>query len=90
MRSPSRLIALLVVALAIGIVFPYVELAWKCRAASIDSEACVWARAYLPLSRWVEPIIVTPIAFLLIALILRLVSRRGQPQSLSALARSRS
>jgi len=36
-------------------------MAWKCRFGRSNSEACVWARAYFPVSRWVEPAIVTPI-----------------------------
>jgi hypothetical protein len=76
MRSRWSLVSRLVLALALGLVFPHVELAWKCRAAAIDSEACVWSRAYLPLSIWVEPLIITPIAFLLITLAVRLVAAR--------------
>ena len=64
------------IAALIGIAYPYAELAWKCRAASENSEACVWARAYFSLSRWVEPVIIAPIAFLLITLLLRLLPAR--------------
>ncbi len=76
MARYRSLIVRFVVALAIGVAFPYVELAWKCRESSGHSEACVWARAYFPLSRWVEPIIVTPIAFVVLTLLVRAVSRR--------------
>ena len=53
----------LLAALAIGMIFPYVELAWKCRAGLETSEACVWGKAYFPLARWVEPLIIIPITF---------------------------
>jgi len=39
--------------------------AWKCRAGLSASESCVWAQAYFPLTRWIEPLIVTPILFVL-------------------------
>ncbi len=77
MARYRSLIVRFLVALAIGAAFPYVELAWKCRESSGNSEACVWARAFLPLSRWVEPIIITPIAFLVLTLLVRAVSRRS-------------
>jgi hypothetical protein len=31
-----------------GAVYPFIDLAWSCRVA--DSEACVWGKAYLPLT----------------------------------------
>jgi hypothetical protein len=77
MRSRTRLVAGLAFAIAIGIAYPYLELAWKCRGGATNSEACTWGRAYFSLSRWVEPFIVAPIAFLLITLTARLVVRRG-------------
>ena len=45
-RSPL-LIALFVGAL-IGIGYPILDLAWACR--SPESEACVWGKAYFPLT----------------------------------------
>lgn len=84
MRSRTSLVTGLAAAAAIGIAYPHLELAWKCRAVAAASEACTWGRAYFPLSRWVEPIIVAPIAFLLIALIARLAARRGKRPSTSA------
>jgi hypothetical protein len=65
-----------IIALAIGIAFPYLELAWKCREGLATSEACVWGRAYLPLGRWLEPLIITPIAFVIISIVGKLVRRR--------------
>ena len=52
-----------ILALAIGIAWPYLELRWKCRAGFEISEACVWGKSYMPLSRWVEPLIVAPVLF---------------------------
>ncbi len=71
----------LAIAAVIGLAYPYLELAWKCRSAVATSEACVWGRAYFPLVRWVEPLIVIPIAFLAITLIDRYVIRRGRTDS---------
>ena len=52
-----------ILALAIGIAWPYVELRWNCRSGFEESEACVWGKAYLPFSRWVYPLIVGPVLF---------------------------
>jgi hypothetical protein len=60
---PRRWQLLLICAVAIGIAEPYVEIAWKCRAGMEASEACVWGRSFLPLGKWLAPVIVTPIAF---------------------------
>lgn len=50
----SRLLAILV-AVAVGLAAPEVEVALKCRTPPVEgratSEACVWARSYLPLTR---------------------------------------
>lgn len=41
-------------AAAVGLAAPHVEIALKCRAPSpvsgVTSEACLWSRAYLPLT----------------------------------------
>jgi hypothetical protein len=76
MQPRTRLLAAFSAALIIGMTFPYAELAWKCRESSSRSEACVWGKAYFPLARWVEPLIVTPIVFLVIVLGFRLLDRR--------------
>jgi hypothetical protein len=75
MNRRFALIVQLAAAAAIGIAYPYVELAWKCRD-DYASEVCTWGRAYFPLSRWVEPIIVAPLAFAVIALVGVVVRRR--------------
>ena len=64
-----RVLAAAVFAAFVGILYPYGEVAWKCRETSVNSEACVWARAYWPLSRWIEPMIVTPPVFVVILLL---------------------
>jgi hypothetical protein len=70
----------LLVAVVIGVVWPHAELLWKCRSGLEHSEACVWGRSYMPLSRWVEPAIVAPIAFFVLVLLglawRRLTARR--------------
>jgi hypothetical protein len=75
MKIPSRsLIVRAFVALAIGLVEPNLEIAWKCRAAFETSEACVWGKAYLPLGRVVGVVIIAPITFAVLALVVRLWS----------------
>lgn len=47
----SQLLRLLIAA-AVGLAAPWVEVALRCRGPlRATSEACVWARAYLPLTR---------------------------------------
>ena len=55
-------------ALAAGLSGPYVELAWKCRSGREATEACVWAKAYLPLTRMLIPALVSPIVFVTLLL----------------------
>jgi hypothetical protein len=71
-----RLVICLTCAAVAGLIYPYGELAWKCRLHSAHSEGCVWARAYFPLSRWVEPAIVAPIAFLVMFLLVVVADKR--------------
>ena len=63
MNGRWRLLPRAVIALAIGIAEPYVEVAWRCRAGFETSEACVWGRALLPLGKWVAPLLVAPVVF---------------------------
>jgi hypothetical protein len=63
----SRRVAFIVaLSIAIGIAFPYLELALKCRRP--ESEACVWAKAYWRLSFWIEPPIVAVFAAIVLAI----------------------
>jgi len=74
----GRRVALIAaLSIAIGIEFPRLELALKCRRP--DSEACVWANAYWHLSIWIEPPIVAVIAAILLAIAIALV-RRAAPR----------
>ena len=63
MSRPSLPLALILVALAVGLVEPSLEVAWKCRAGFESSEACVWGRSYLPLGRVVGLVVVAPLTF---------------------------
>jgi hypothetical protein len=53
-----------VVALFIGLVvgggYPYLDLTWACRIP--DSEACVWGKAYFPLTLGVSVVLLGGIA----------------------------
>jgi hypothetical protein len=59
----------LLLAAAVGILYPYLELQWKCRASFETSEACVWGKSYFPLSRIVEPVIIAPIVFVILVVV---------------------
>ncbi|MDQ6633861.1 MAG: hypothetical protein M3Z10_03800 [Gemmatimonadota bacterium] len=64
MSRPSlSLLALMIVALAVGVAEPSLEVMWKCRAGFESSEACVWGRSYLPLGRVVGLVFVAPLTF---------------------------
>jgi hypothetical protein len=52
-----------VIAIAVGIVEPFAEVAWKCRSGFETSEACVWGRSYLQLGRIVGLVVIAPVAF---------------------------
>jgi hypothetical protein len=57
MRIASRLLA----ALAIACATPWVQVQIACRDRF--SEACVWGKAYLPLSTKISAVILTPVVF---------------------------
>ena len=70
MRATSRPVLICVgLALAVGVVEPYLELAWKCRHGFETSEACVWGRSLLPLGHAAGLLIVAPIAFVVLMLL---------------------
>ena len=76
---PSRSVVLrTLVALAIGLSAPFLEVAWKCRAGHETTEACVWGRAYLPVSRTIGLILIAPIAFGVLTLVARLWRSRNR------------
>jgi hypothetical protein len=58
-----------IAAVLVGVIWPYGELTWKCRSGFEHSEACVWGRSYMSLSRWVEPAIIAPITFVVLVLL---------------------
>jgi hypothetical protein len=64
-----RFVPQLVGAVVIGVLHPQIDLLWRCRAGFGQSEACVWGRAYMTLSRALGLIVVTPIAFLVLVLV---------------------
>jgi hypothetical protein len=64
MRRPSgTVLALILVALAVGLAEPSLEVAWKCRAGFETSEACVWGKSYLPLGRAIGLVFIAPLTF---------------------------
>ena len=44
----TAVLTALIIGLIVGVGYPYVDLAVSCRVA--DSEACVWGKAYFPLT----------------------------------------
>jgi len=69
----SRLLRIAVAAL-VGLAAPQVEVAAKCRRP--DSEACVWAKAYLPLTRPVYFVLFGLLTFGVLSLMTHLTARR--------------
>ena len=67
------------VAAAVGLAAPYVELAVKCRDRS--SEACVWGRSYLPLTRVVYFVLFGLLTYGALALAARWAGRRRDDDS---------
>ena len=67
-RSTSFVIALST-GLAAGLGSPYIELALACRVPA--SEACVWGKAFFPLTRWVSLILIGGVGTGLVYAVLR-------------------
>ena len=62
---------------AVGVAYPYIELALACREPA--SEACVWGKAYFPLTLTVSLVFLGPIsAALVYAALAWLRRRRGR------------
>ena len=72
MSAPGGRLRRALVALAVGLAAPHVELWVKCRAPS--SEACVWGRSFLPLTVPVYLVVVGGLTYAVLALVAR---RRG-------------
>jgi hypothetical protein len=83
-RPSASLIVRVLAAVAVGIVEPYAEVAWKCRGGFESSEACVWGRAYLPLGRVAGLVIVAPLALLVLTAATSLWSWRRRDQGRTA------
>lgn len=58
-RRGALFISLLIGAV-VGIAYPYLDLALACRVA--DSEACVWGKAYFPLTLTISVVMLGGIA----------------------------
>ncbi len=67
----------IVLAALVGLAAPYAELAVYCRAPV--SEACVWGRAYLPLTRPVYFVLFGLLAYAVLSLLARRPWRRPGP-----------
>ena len=63
---------------AVGIAYPYVEIALACRAST--SEACVWGKAYFPLTLTVSLVLLGPLAAVAVYALLARLRRRGTPR----------
>ena len=61
---------------AVGVSCPYVELALACRVPA--SEACVWGKAYFPLTLTVSLVFLGPISAALVYAALAWLRRRGR------------
>ncbi len=68
----------IVLAALVGLAAPYAELAVYCRAPA--SEACVWGRAYLPLTRPVYFVLFGLLAYAVLSLVARRARRRPEPR----------
>ena len=74
-RHSSLLIAL-TVGLMVGIGYPFVDISLACRAPT--SEACVWGKAYLPLTLSVSVVLLGGVVAALLYYVLTR-KRRSQP-----------
>lgn len=71
-RPSNSLLACAALAIIVGLVEPSVEVAWKCRSGHEASEACVWGRSYLPLSRALGLLVIAPVTFAVLLMVRRL------------------
>jgi len=80
MRAAASRIGSVLVALctgaAVGFAYPHIELALACREPA--SEACVWGKAYFPLTLTVSLVFLGPIAAALVYAALAWLRRRGR------------
>lgn len=66
----TRRLIKLAAALLVGLGAADLELAVRCASAA-TSEACVWGRAYLPVTRVAYPLVLVPLAYLVLSLLER-------------------
>ena len=78
-RRASAAIALVVGAFT-GVGYPLLDLAWACRSAT--SEACVWGKAYLPLTMVLSVVLLGGVAAGLVYAVLS--HRRGRDEDADA------
>lgn len=71
-RPSNSLLLCAALAIIVGLVEPSMEVAWKCRSGHETSEACVWGRSYLPLSRVLGLLVIAPVTFAVLLLVRRL------------------
>jgi hypothetical protein len=74
---PGRLVPLLIAlcaGLAVGVGYPYVEIALACREPA--SEACVWGKAYFSLTLAVSIVLLGPVAAAVVYALLAWLRRR--------------
>jgi hypothetical protein len=79
-RRASAAIALVIGSL-IGIGYPLLDLAWACRSAT--SEACVWGKAYFPLTMVLSVVLLGGVAAALVYAVLS--RRRGRDEDADAI-----
>jgi hypothetical protein len=60
---------------AVGVAYPYVEIALACREPA--SEACVWGKAYFPLTLTVSLVLLGPLAAAVVYALLAWLRRRA-------------
>ena len=64
LRHRSSFLAAVAIGLFVGVSYPIVDLGLACRAPS--SEACVWGKAYLPLTLGVSVVLLGGVATALV------------------------
>jgi hypothetical protein len=81
MRAALSPLASLLIALAagvaVGVAYPYIEIALACRAPA--SEACVWGKAYFSLTLTVSLVFVGPVVVVVAYALLARLRRRRTP-----------
>ncbi len=74
-RPSFRFWAALLVGVAVGVGYPYIDLALKCRDPA--SEACVWGKAYFALTLGASVVLIGGVTAALLYALMRWRGRRG-------------